>query len=295
MYPVKNRMVKAESYTYIPAAVADNPQYARSEYQAKLDAMPEVYRTVLLGHFRTTIKDQDRQVIPTDWVRAAQQRWKPEPPDGIPMCSMGIDASGGGQDPMVISIRHDAWFARNIKTPGEMIPMDKLGAFQAGLVVTHRRDKALVVIDLGGGYGGSMDEHLRANHVETQGFKGSEGTTRRSQDRRYTFTNCRSAAYWQFRDALDPGQPGGSPIALPNDPVLMADLTAPTFEVTPNGIKIEPKEKILERLGRSTDDGDAVVMAWWSGPKDVTNALEWADQRQRRGRPKVVMGRQNGR
>jgi hypothetical protein len=70
-----------------------------------------------------------------------------------------------------------------------------------------------------------------------------------------------------FREALDPGQPGGSPIALPPDPKLVADLTAPTFEVTPNGIKAEPKEKVCERLGRSTDRGDAVVMAWFEGPR----------------------------
>ena len=79
------------------------------------------------------------------------------------------------------------------------------------------------------------------------------------------FTNKRSQAIWQFREALDPNQDGGSPIALPNDPALLADLTAPTFEVGPRGIKVETKEDVVKRLGRSTDRGDAVVMAWYSG------------------------------
>jgi hypothetical protein len=60
---------------------------------------------------------------------------------------------------------------------------------------------------------------------------------------------------------------------------------------------VETKESVCERLGRSTDKGDAVIMAWWAGPKEITNALEWADQRElaklRRpmGRlPKAIMG-----
>jgi hypothetical protein len=86
-----------------------------------------------------------------------------------------------------------------------------------------------------------------------------------------------------FREALDPGQPGGSPIALPPNPKLVADLTAPTFEVTPNGIKAEPKDKVMERLGRSTNDGDAVVMAWYEGPRLLTDAMDWMDARRGRG------------
>src|SRR3546814_1539203 len=78
------------------------------------------------------------------------------------------------------------------------------------------------------------------------------------------FYNKRSETIWRFREALDPSQPGGSPIALPPDPMLVADLTAPTFTVPPRGIKVESKEDVCKRLGRSTDRGDAVVMAWRS-------------------------------
>ena len=72
---------------------------------------------------------------------------------------------------------------------------------------------------------------------------------------------------WQFREALDPNQDGGSPNALPNDQALMADLTAPTFQVGSRGIKVETKEEIVKRLGRSPDRGDAVVMAWAGGDR----------------------------
>jgi len=56
-------------------------------------------------------------------------------------------------------------------------------------------------------------------------------------------------------------------ICLPQDPILLADLCAPTYDKTRNGIAIESKEDVCKRLGRSTDRGDAVVMAWYHGLK----------------------------
>ena len=98
----------------------------------------------------------------------------------------------------------------------------------------------------------------------------------------------RAEAYWRFREALDPAQDGGSRIALPHDPELLADLTTPRFEVTSSGIKITPKDKVVETLGRSPDKGDAVVMAWWDGLRQDNVAGGF--QQMRKQVPKVVMG-----
>ena len=289
----KSKMVKATSRTYIPASVKDNPKYVASGYEQQLDAMPEPYRSLLMGGFRTAFKDQPNQIIPTKWVELAQQRWKPDPPRGVPMCAQGVDASGGGDDPMIIAARYDGWYAPLIEVPGKEIPVERAGSHCAGVVVSHRRDQALVVLDMGGGYGGPMYEHLRTNQVEVHRYKGAESTPRRSRDGKLRFVNKRSAALWTFREALDPGQPGGSPIALPADPRLVADLTAPTFEVTPNGIKAESKEHVCERLGRSTDRGDAVMMAWFEGPRELTHAMDWMDLKNTphglRKEPQVVL------
>ncbi len=274
----KVRVVYPKSRTFIPSSVDDNPYYAAGGYRSQLDAMPEPHRSILLGKFKTTFKDQPNQVIPTAWVKEAQERWTRKPPAEVPMCAIGVDASGGGEDPMILAARHDGWYAELVEVKGSDIPMSRSGAHCGGIIVGHRRDNALVIIDMGGGYGGPTYEHLKANQIEVKGFRGAEKTNRRSHDKKLGFQNKRSAALWVMREALDPGQPGGSPIALPNDPVLMADLTAPTFEPTPNGIKVETKEDVCERLGRSTDRGDAVCMAWFEGPKEITNALEWQEQ-----------------
>lgn len=291
---VSGRLVQPKSRTYIPASVKDNPYYVNSNYQRELDSMPEPFRSILLGGFRTSFKDAPNQIIPTLWVQAAQARWTPNPPSGAPCCAMAVDASGGGDDPMVIASRWDGWYDNLITIPGKNIPMEKAGAWCAGQVVTFRADNALVTIDLGGGYGSSMYEHLKSNQIEVVGFKGAEATPRRSREAKYKFTNKRSAALWLFREALDPGQPGGSPIALPPSPKLLADLTAPTFEVGPNGIKAEPKQDVCERLGRSTDEGDAVVMCWFEGPRETTAALQWMDERGYKSGgkrvPQVVLG-----
>lgn len=276
----ERKMVRAQSRTYIHASVKDNPYYAGTGYEDRLNAMPEPWRSLLMGGFRTAFKDAPNQVIPTQWVQEAQRRWTPEPPRGVPMCAIGVDASGGGDDPMVLARRYDGWYDQMIEVPGREIPMDRMGAYCAGVVISYRKDNSMVIVDLGGGYGASMYEHLKANiHSRTDtlvlGYKGAEATTRRSLDGNFKFRNKRAAAYWLFREALDPGQPGGSPIALPPDPALMADLTAVSFEPTATGIDMESKEDVCERLGRSTDRGDATVMAWFEGPRMLTNALDW--------------------
>lgn len=301
-YEIEGEEYTAKSYTFIPASLEDNPYRNTPEYRAQLQSLPEPLRSQLLyGKFSSSLKDSDNQCIPTEWVREAMKRWTEKPPANVPMCSIGVDASGGGEDPMVQAPRYDGWYAPFVKTPGADIPPEKAGAFAAGLVLTTRRDGALVVIDMGGGYGGPMYEHLRANDIECVAYKGAEESTRRSRDGKFKFVNKRSAAYWLFREALDPGQPGGSPIALPDDRRLLAGLTAPTFELVPNGIKVEPKVKrnekgqisggVRAKLGFSPDEADAVVMAWYEGPRALTHAGDWAEKKHRRGLPQVQSGR----
>ncbi len=279
---MSGRMVTPTSRSFIPSDVEDNPYYSAGSYRARLDGMVEPHRSILLGKFKTSFKDQPNQVIPTAWVKAAQERWSPKPPQDVPMCAIGVDCSGGGNDPMVIAIRYDGWYAPLVKVKGSDIPMDRSGAHSGGLVIGYRRDEALVVVDLGGGYGSAMYEHLKNNEIDVRGFKGAQASTRRSLDGKLKFTNNRGAALWLFREALDPGQPGGSPIALPDSATLVADLTSPKFTPVPNGIKVESKEDVCDRLGRSTDEGDAVCMAWFEGPKETNSALEWIDKAQSR-------------
>ena len=291
---IAGRMVTPLSRTYIPSSVKDNPFLMETDYDKQLQNMEEPFRSLLLGGFKNTLKDQPNQVIPTSWIKDAQKRWKPRPPEGIPMCAMSADMSGGGEDPMMIASRYDAWFSELIEIKGKDIPRDRMGPFCAGQIVSYRRDNCPVTVDLGGGYGGSTHDHLIQNAVEVKGYKGTEKTSRKSKSGNYKFTNKRSAAYWLFREALDPGQPGGSKIALPASNKLLADLSAPTFDITARGLQVEPKDEVCKKLGRSTDSGDTVVMCWWEGAKESNSAMEWID-RKMNNFPKVIMGRHHTR
>jgi hypothetical protein len=227
------------------------------------------------------------------------------------MCAIGVDPTGGGEDDMVMAPRFDSYFSQLVKVPGKDVPQDRLGSHAAGLVVKERRDGAIPVIDMGGGYGGALLNHLtEQNDIECMAYKGAASTTRRTADRKYGFTNTRSAAYWKMREELDPDQPGGSKVALPPDKRLMAGLCAPQYTIRGQEIQIEAKSKneggvkgVVERLGWSPNEADAVVMANWGGPRWATHASEWIDgaqqQRMARGmrgmQPKVVMGHQAAR
>lgn len=267
---IGGELITARSRTFIPGKLSDNPDLARTNYAATLAALPAELRAAYRdGKFDAGLKDRPFQAIPTAWVKAAQARWTDKPPPGIPMCAMGVDCTGGGDDPMVIAPRHDGWFAPLIEIPGREIPADKMGSYAGGQVIAHRRDNAMVIIDMGGGYGGALFEHLRDNlpTEQVKPYKGAGEGRGRSSCGQFGFNNARSAAIWKFREALDPDQPGGSVIALPPDPELVADLTAPTWKPDQTKIVIESKVDVCKRLGRSTNKGDAVIMSWTSGLK----------------------------
>ena len=274
-HTVGDKEVRARSRTFIPARLSDNPDLARDgEYERVLDALPKELRDAYRdGKFGAGLKDHAFQVIPTSWIKEAQARWTPTPPNGIPMCAIGVDPAAGGDDETTLAPRHDSWFSPIIAVPGKQTP---LGSDIAALVVKYRRGDAVVVMDMGGGYGGGPYEHLVDNHITVIAHKGAEKSTARTRDRKFGFYNKRAEVYWKFREALDPDQDGGSPIALPPDPALVADLCAPTFEVTPQGVKVEPKKHLVERLGRSPDRGDAVVNCWSAGAKMATHYGQWS-------------------
>lgn len=272
------------SRTFIPAKLADNPFIITKDYQKQLDALPEPYRSAARdGNFMAARVDHEFQVIPTQWIREAQQRWKDQaeerghnvPPDHAPMSCLAVDIAQGGADQTILAPRYDAWFAEMITEEGENTPT---GNEVAGLVIQHRRNGSVVVLDMGGGYGGATAMRLEDNGFTSDVLikhKGANKSVRRTKDGQFGFFNKRAEVIWRLREALDPGQDGGSSLALPDDPEMVSDLTAIQFEIGSNGIKVTPKEKLIEKLGRSPDKGDAIINANAYGPKLMTHGNTW--------------------
>lgn len=283
--------VYARSRTFIPGKLSDNPDLASTGYGAVLAALPEELRMAYKeGRFDVALKDRPFQMIPTSWVREAVARWIKTPPPGVPMCAIGVDVAQGGKDFTVLAIRYDGWYAPIIKVPGVQTPT---GNEVAGLVFSHRRDGAKVIVDMGGGYGGVPFERMKENGVDVLGFKGSEASKRRTADNQLKFANKRTEAYWRFREALDPAQLNGSSIMLPDDPEIVADLTAVTFKPQSDGIVATSKEKLTQELGRSPDVGDAIVLSFFYGAHAVTDAVNWGATpigKRFSKQPRVVVG-----
>ena len=264
-------IIPPRSRTFIPGKLEDNPDLVRTGYSAVLAFAPKNLQALAKGQFDAQLEDDPWQLIPTQWIIDAQKRWTPQPPKSVPMVAMGVDVAQGGTDKTALAWRHDCWFAPLVMVPGSETP---LPSDVAGLIVRHRRDGAAVIVDCGGGYGGGVAEQLEThNQIAAVKYKGSAAGVGRSKCRTYAFANARAATWWAFREALDPEQPNGSPIALPNDPQIRADLAAPRFKSTPRGILLEEKAEIAKRLGRSPDAGDAIVLAWSEGEKALQRGL----------------------
>ncbi len=162
--------------------------------------------------------------------------------------------------------RRDGWYAQLVTAGATAAPA------VAGFVVSKRRDNAIVVVDVEISNGVEVCGHLKTNGIEVKGFRGQVESRRRTEEKQLPFKDRLAEACWRFREALNPEQPGGSPIALPDDPELVADLTAFTFYVTAKGIEA--------RQNRRAPRAEAVVLAWAYGPTAKTHLSEWRpDQR----------------
>lgn len=247
----------ALSRTFIPSTLEDNPYYGAA-YRAQLQNLPEPLRSQLLkGDFLAGRIDDEWQVIPSEWIAAAQARWPGEPK--TPMRAIGNDVAQGGPDDSVIAPLHDGnHFASLKKYPGKATPD---GATMAGLVMKDRRDNASVGVDTTGGWGGSTVEHL-TTHNDVQVIKivfsaAVEGIDKKTG---LAYKNLRAKMYWEFRNALDPES--GENVILPPDKRVAAQLAIALWRPESGKIQIESKEGIKSRLGVSPDDADAIVIAW---------------------------------
>lgn len=264
MFPGYDKPTIPMSRTFIRARLADNPYLVDTGYDKMLDAMEEPYRSAMRdGNFMGARRDKEDQVIPLEWIRMAMSRWTPHPPFGVKMTAVGMDVSQGGADPVVLAPRYGSWYAKLSEARGKDCPD---GAHQAAFLERVRRDNAPAVVDVTGGYGGDVTSILKSNKTPHYRFNAqADGMGKANDGSGRGFKNLRAKAWWRFREALNPDQPGGSQVALPPDPELEAELSAAILLPEKREIWVEPKKDIRARLGRSTNKADAVIMAWDSG------------------------------
>lgn len=223
-----------------------------------------VFQNRVLGEFWT---QDEEAIIPLDWIEAAQERWREykerKSDQEIVDQILSVDVARSGNDFTAIAKREGSHIIE--------VSRHRFGDTMATTAnVTQRASQAAQVVVDSVGVGAGVVDRLKEIRTERHAswrvfpFTGSAGTKRRDRSGEFGFANVRSAAWWRLRELLDPAF--GSELALPDDDQVTADLTSPTWSLTsgaPPRIVVEPKEKLVKRMGRSPDVGDALAMAFW--------------------------------
>lgn len=248
------------SRTFFPAKVTDNPHWKGTGYISTLQGLPEPMRSQMLyGDMKAGAKDDAWQCIPSAWLRAAMDRWQPRESPGLLTC-LGVDVARGGDDATVLAPRYGSWFAELESTPGKDTPT---GGDVLRLMFPHLINGGYANVDCIGVGSAVVDlAAVQGAHAIPVNF--AEASDARDRTGYFGFANKRAEAYWGIRELLDPDrplEPGEEPPMIPPDDELFTDLTAARYEPTPRGVKIEPKDAIKERIGRSPDRGDALALA----------------------------------
>lgn len=253
--------VKPKSRTFIPASLSDNPDLLDSDYASQLASLPEHLQDAFArGKFSTTLDDAERQVIPTEWILKAQERWMHQKRNLIdkPMDALGVDVASGGQDEMVCAPLHGTTFGPLKSKPGAEV---RSASEKFAFVMECAKNDPQFNID-NNGYGDDICSALESNNFNVNRIKGSFGPTRNAPDGR-EYPNYRTQMIWEFRCALHPDY--GDSIALPPGRNLVMQLTS--FREEPREesrkvIRIESDVDIKKRIGRSPDEARAVMFAW---------------------------------
>ena len=262
-----------KSRTFFLATVEDNPVYMATGYDKHLESLPEPLRSQLrYGDFNITAKDDVWQCIPTAWIIEAQNRAIKNSKPEVKLRSVGVDPSRGGDDDTVIAKLYGNWFDV-IRHAGKDVPD---GATGARYVTDVMEDSAPIAVDVIG-YGASVYDHLKVlKNLTVTAVNVGSASRGKDKSKRYEFANLRSELWWKYREALDPEN--GEQIMLPLDAGLRLDLRSAKYQIIGGKIKVESKEDIKKRIGRSTDAADAVMLAWWIATNPVLSMpiiLNW--------------------
>lgn len=201
------------------------------------------------------------QLIDRQWIIAAQNRWKlrreiygDQPPVDIRPRS-GQDVAEFGDDLNVIVDRYGGWVApiTNI-----WVHVDPTESATRGAEHARALGSELHCVD-GNGIGASVAPDMRRQGIrQAAGIKTQQKPTKEPEELDAEFRIVRDQLAWAVREWLrtDPTA------MLPDLPELEDDLLAHSYEVAGRTIRVSPKDKVKEIIGRSPDYFDALCLTF---------------------------------
>jgi hypothetical protein len=198
-------------------------------------------------------------VIPLPMVRRLQaiELW---PQEKEPETQLGIDVGAGG-DKTVIR-------ARRGRTPGEQWtdhtadPANVVGKAMQAIRETGATKAKIDVIGIGWGVAGWLEEKIIEQRLDCEVVRVNVGEGSSDPSR---FPKLRDEVWWMGRELT---QDGGWDLRNIDDETL-GQLIAPKYKPDTAGrTKVEKKEETRERLGRSPDNADALLLAFYD-PRQI--------------------------
>lgn len=233
-----------------------------------------LYQNRVEGNF---FAGEEDSIIPIAWLEEAVERWKDWRDSGFnsfPFTCVGSDIATSGDATTEHAMRYGNG-VKEIRTSEASDTMVHSGMI-AGII--RARGGYAVIDSLGVGAG--VLDRVKEEQLAAFGFVASNKCEALDRSGEFGFANLRTAAWWNLREMLNPIY--NENVMLPDDPELIQDLNAPKWRVTSSGkIVLESKGEtqdggkgIIQRLGRSTNKGDAVVMAFC--PKSFMKSAQTA-------------------
>lgn len=264
----------AISRTFIRASLRDNA-FLGAEYLTMLENLPEPMRSQLRdGNWMAGMDDDDYRFCPREWIRLALERWRMWDEAGRPGSNrldiLGCDVAERGTDESVEAPLYEipAEYANREGWPtqafGELAYSRGSDPTRtSGRIINRMRDEGdadtrAVIDSLGVGAG--VYSNVMEEMTVVDGFRAGNATNERDLSGQMRFADLRTCGWWFYHEALDPQ--GETRLAIPPDDKLVQDLTAMTWgEVGGGKIRAVKKDLIRKLIGRSTDPGDATMMA----------------------------------
>lgn len=228
----------------------------------------DTFRKKVLGKFPKVGEDS---LIPQQWIELANKRWLDHQQGKIQRKKapkrIGVDVAGMGRDKSVFCEREDNYVHEfySLNSGGKAEHMKVAGITTSKL--DQDKDSIALIDTIGEGAGvySRLDElgyEKRAFSVKfSNKAEDKHGNPLTDVTEQYKFANMRAYCFWAVRDWLDPRNEQNP--MLPPSETLMEEATEIKWTFQSNGsIIIEKKEDIKERLGRSTDEFDALAMTF---------------------------------
>lgn len=203
--------------------------------------------------------DNAASVIPTSLFLACRARYDEDPEwwenhARLSRTRYGLDVADGGDDNALSKWRGSLLYKVKVQpTLGDNLDTDRAAGLATG---EASQDPGVISVDNVGVGAGTLAIILK-NRYKAVGIRWGE-----SAKDKEAFANLKAEDYWLLREAMRVGDVAIAPLGHIEDRV-MEDLASVHYEeLGESKIKIERKKDTIERLGRSPDAGDAVVLGY---------------------------------